>query len=109
LSGWLAERDADATAAALQAAGVAAHVSWNMRDVAEDAHLHARGTLVPVPDPANPSRLAVGSPAKFSATGEAGIRSGTPALGEGEDYVYGELLGMDSATRSDLQQREVIF
>ena len=109
LSGWLAKRDADATAAALQAVGVAAHVSWNMRDIAGDPHLHARGTLVPVPDPANPSRLAVGAPAKFSRTADVGIRRGTPALGEGEDYVYGELLGMDGATRSDLQQREVIF
>jgi len=109
LADWLAYSDADAMADALQANGVAAHVSWNMQDVADDPHLHARGTLVPVADPVTPARLAVGSPAKFSHTTDVGIRRGTPGLGEGEDYVYGELLGMDTATRDDLQQREVIF
>lgn len=109
LGEWLSTADADALASALQDAGVAAHVSWNMQDVADDPHLHARGTLVPVHDPASPARLAVGSPAKFSHTGEVGIRRGTPELGEAEDYVYGELLGMDSAARAALQQREVIF
>lgn len=109
LSHWLSQEDADALAPRLQHAGVAAHVSWNMQDIANDAHLHARGTLVPVAEPGNPHRLAVGSPAKFSRTSDVGIHRGTPALGQDEDYVFGQLLGMDSSRRAELEAREIIF
>jgi len=38
----------------------------------------------------------------------SGIVRGTPALGEHEDYVYGELLGLTRAQRQALQDEEVI-
>jgi crotonobetainyl-CoA:carnitine CoA-transferase CaiB-like acyl-CoA transferase len=106
---WLANRDADETAAKLQKAGVCAHVSWNMQDIASDTHLRTRGALTEVSAPDIPPRLAVGAPARFSRTDEVGIRRLTPALGQDEDYVFGELLGMDSAQRRDLEAREVIY
>jgi benzylsuccinate CoA-transferase BbsF subunit len=106
---WLANRDADETAAKLQKAGVCAHVSWNMQDIASDTHLRTRGALTEVSAPDIPPRLAVGAPARFSRTDEVGIRRLTPALGQDEDYVFGDLLGMDSAQRRDLEAREVIY
>lgn len=109
LTHWLSMVDADATAAALQQAGVSAHVSWNMQDIADDPHLHERGTLPEVHDPSVAKRLAVGAPAQFSATNDVGIRRATPELGQDEDYVFGELLGLSSAQRRDLEEREVIF
>ncbi len=109
VTGWLASRDADATADALQQAGVCAHVSWDMQDIASDPHLQARGAVTPVESPGIPARLAVGAPARFSKSDGIGIRRLTPALGQDEDYVYGELLGLDSAQRADLQAREVIL
>jgi crotonobetainyl-CoA:carnitine CoA-transferase CaiB-like acyl-CoA transferase len=42
LGQWLATCDADETAVQLQRAGVCAHVSWTMQDVADDAHLWPR-------------------------------------------------------------------
>lgn len=109
LSEWTSSRDAEPLCARLQQAGVPAHVSWNMQDVADDSHLLARGTLTHVDDPANPARLAVGSPARFSRTDNVGIRRGTPALGQDEEYVYGELLGLDTRQRADLEERQVIY
>ncbi|CAN7732751.1 CoA transferase [Variovorax paradoxus] len=109
LTRWLAARKADETAAQLQQAGVCAHVSWNMQDVANDAHLRERGALVEVSAADIPQRLAVGAPARFSATDDVGIRRLTPTLGQDEDYVFGELLGLDSARRADLVEREVIL
>lgn len=109
LTRWLAGRDADQTAAQLQRAGVCAHVSWTMQDVADDPHLRARGALVEVSAPDIPKRLAVGAPARFSVTDDVGIRRLTPALGQDEDYVFGELLGIDSVRRADLEKREVIL
>jgi crotonobetainyl-CoA:carnitine CoA-transferase CaiB-like acyl-CoA transferase len=109
LSNWLTECNADATAERLQKAGVCAHVSWNMQDIADDPHLRARGAVIEVSDPAIPARPVVGAPARFSKTADVGIRRLTPALGQDEDYVFGELLGLSSAQRADLELREVIL
>jgi crotonobetainyl-CoA:carnitine CoA-transferase CaiB-like acyl-CoA transferase len=109
LTQWLAACNADDTAERLQRAGVCAHVSWSMLDIARDPHLRARGATTEVSAPDIPPRLAVGAPARFSKTDEVGIRRLTPALGEDEDYVFGELLGLSSARRADLERREVIL
>jgi crotonobetainyl-CoA:carnitine CoA-transferase CaiB-like acyl-CoA transferase len=109
LTRCLASRDADATAERLQRAGVCAHVSWSMLDVSRDPHLRARGATVEVSAPNIPPRLAVGAPARFSKTTDVGIRRLTPTLGQDEDYVFGELLGLSSAQRADLEKREVIL
>jgi crotonobetainyl-CoA:carnitine CoA-transferase CaiB-like acyl-CoA transferase len=109
LTQWLAACNADATAERLQRAGVCAHVSWSMLDIAHDPHLRARGATTEVSAADIPPRLAVGAPARFSKTDEVGIRRLTPALGEDEDYVFGELLGLSSARRADLEKREVIL
>jgi crotonobetainyl-CoA:carnitine CoA-transferase CaiB-like acyl-CoA transferase len=106
---WLATRDADATAERLQRTGVCAHVSWSMQDIANDPHLRERGATTEVSGPNIPPRLAVGAPARFSKTSDVGIRRLTPALGQDEDYVFGELLGLSSAQRADLERREVIL
>lgn len=103
-----AQCNADDMAARLQQAGVCAHVSWNMEDVAADPHLRARGSVVEVSAPDIPARLAVGPPARFSRTGDVGIRRLTPTLGQDEEYVFGELLGLTAAQRADLEAREVI-
>lgn len=106
---WLRERDADATARALQRQGVCAHVSWTMRDIADDPHLRARGAVVEVVSPDIESRPVVGAPVRLAQTEGMGIRRLTPALGQDEDYVFGELLGLSAEQRRDLEQREVIF
>lgn len=109
LTQWLSTRDADVTAERLQQAGVCAHVSWTMQDVASDAHLRARGAVTTVQAPDIPARLAVGAPARFSGADQVGIRRLTPALGQDEDYVFGELLGLSTSQRADLEAREVIL
>jgi crotonobetainyl-CoA:carnitine CoA-transferase CaiB-like acyl-CoA transferase len=109
LTEWLAACNAEATAERLQQAGVCAHVSWNMVDIARDPHLRARGATTEVSAPDIPPRLAVGAPARFSKTHDVGIRRLTPALGQDEDYVFGDLLGLTSTQRADLERREVIL
>lgn len=109
VSYWLATCDADAMAGRMQEAGLCAHVSWNMQDIASDPHLLARKALVEVRSPDIPPRLAVGAPGRFGGTDDVGIRRLTPTLGQDEDYVFGELLGLSSAQRSDLEAREIIY
>ena len=100
---------ADTAAAALQAVGVAAHVSWTTREIVADRHLRARRAIVDVNEPDGKDRAAVGVPMRLSKGDEIGIARGTPQLGEHEDYVYGDLLGMTQAERQALQDEEVIF
>lgn len=106
---WLSAAPADALAARLQQAGVPAHVSWNMQDIADDPHLRERGAVTQVQAPGIPERAAVSVPARFSVTSDVGVRRLTPALGEDEDYVFGELLGLGREERADLETRGIIL
>ena len=108
LARWLSQVDADRTAERLQQAGVCAHVSWSAQDLVDDPHLRARGALTHLSGPGVAPRWVVGAPVRFSATQEVGIRRLTPELGQDEDYVFGELLGLSRAEREALQAREVI-
>ena len=106
---WTRSRTADAAAGQLQAAGIAAHASWNTTSLTSDKHLRSRRALVTVQEPDGKSRAAVGVPMRLSKGEDIGIDRGTPKLGEHEDYVYGELLGMTRAARQALADLEVIY
>lgn len=109
VSAWTATLPADDIAAMLQAAGVAAHASWTTPEIAADPHLRARGAICEVQEPDGKHRAAVGVPMRLSKGPEIGIHRGTPGLGEDEDYVYGELLGMTRGERQALEESEVIY
>jgi len=106
---WTASRDANGASAQLQAAGIAAHASWTTPEIAADEHLHARNAIVDVAEPDGTIRAGVGVPMRLSKGAEIGIHRGTPKLGEHEDYVYGELLGLGRGERRALEEAEVIY
>lgn len=108
LAAWTREQDAEDAAARLQAAGCAAHSSWDTPHLAADPHLRARGAILDTPEPDGRLRAAVGVPVRLSATPAPGISRGTPALGEDEDRIFGELLGLDRATRQALEAEGAI-
>jgi benzylsuccinate CoA-transferase BbsF subunit len=66
-------------------------------------HLRARGAIVDVPENDQGRRAAVGLPVMFGHASGAGISRGTPALGQDEDYVFGELLGLTRSRRAALE------
>lgn len=109
LASWTSVRDANDAAATLQRAGIAAHASWTTPEIAADPHLRERRAIVTVEEPGGKERAAVGAPMRLSKGADIGIHSGTPALGEHEDYVYGELLGMSLSERRTLEEAEVIY
>ncbi|QOG22000.1 MULTISPECIES: CaiB/BaiF CoA transferase family protein [Bradyrhizobium] len=105
---WTMSCEAGEAERMLQAAGIAAHVSCNMEDIAHDRHLRARGTVVDVEDTTGRSRAALKAPIRFSRS-EVGMARGTPRLGEDEDYVFSELLGLSHAERDSLIEQRVIY
>lgn len=105
---WSARRDANEAAGLLQRAGVAAHASWTTPEIAADPHLRERGAIVEVAEPDGTLRAAVGVPMRLSKGKDVGIVRGTPQLGEHEDYVYGDILGLTVAQRRRLEEDQVI-
>lgn len=109
ISSWTVTREANEMAELLQYAGISAHASWTTPEIAADAHLRERGAIVEVAEPDGKLRAAVGVPMRMSKGQDIGIHRGTPKLGEHEDYVYGEILGMGRAERQSLEEAEVIY
>jgi benzylsuccinate CoA-transferase BbsF subunit len=109
ISDWTAGQGGEAAAEQLQAAGVAAHLSWAASDIVSDPHMRARGAILDVAETDGNRRAAVGRPARFAGDDAPGITRGTPALGGDEDYVYGELLGLSGAQISALIEDEAIY
>jgi crotonobetainyl-CoA:carnitine CoA-transferase CaiB-like acyl-CoA transferase len=109
LSAWTRTLGANEAAERLQAAGIAAHASWTTPEIAADPHLRERRAIVEVSEPDGKRRAAVGVPMRLSKGPEIGIHRGTPKLGEHEDYVFGELLGMGQDERRRLEEAEVIY
>jgi crotonobetainyl-CoA:carnitine CoA-transferase CaiB-like acyl-CoA transferase len=106
---WAADQEAESAMARLQAVGVAAAVVANGADIcARDPQLRARDFWGTVPLPDGASTHVTGIPMKLSTTPGA-IRSPSPIIGEANDYVLGELLGMSRAERDALIAEKAIW
>jgi len=105
---WAATEDAEAAMALLQNAGVAAGVALNGADLASDPHLAARGFFAPVKLPDDRSTRVTRVPIRLSAT-PGSIRTVAPEVGEDNDYILGELLGLGRAERAELIAEGVVW
>ena len=94
VEGWTRQRDAYEVMAVLQAAGIAAGVVQNIEDqFRHDRQLAARQFFENVEHHRKGRVLANGIPLGLTRTpGRTGWAGA--AVGEGNDYVFGELLGM---------------
>jgi len=101
-------KDAQELAAALRSRGVAAFKSLNSIDLVGDEHLWERGFYTHVTDSKHRSIPIVGAPWRMSAT-PASIHRAAPLLGEHNDYVLGELLGLSKAERERLIAAKVVY
>jgi crotonobetainyl-CoA:carnitine CoA-transferase CaiB-like acyl-CoA transferase len=99
---WTAEHDAEEAMAILQEAGVAAGVVSNGADLcARDPQLKARGFWPSVKLPDGSETLTPGVPFKLSAT-PAPVPRCAPEIGDDNDYVLGNLLGLSRAEQEAL-------
>ena len=106
---WAAGQNAEEAAAALQAAGVAAGVVLNGADLcAGDPQLKEREFYAEVKLPEGGTTRVPGVPMKLSAT-PGSIRTASPLVGEDNDYILGELLGLSGAERAALAADGIIW
>lgn len=106
---WAAGQNAEEAMAALQGAGVAAGVVLNGADLCDgDPQLKERGFYAEVNLPEGGTTRVPGVPMKLSAT-PGSIRAATPLVGEDNEYILGELLGLSRAERVALAADGVIW
>ena len=105
---WTAERSPQTVMETLQAVGVAAMPVYDGADLVRDAHVLERGIIEEVEHPAMGKKKVLGPPWRFSKT-PAEIRRPGPLLGQHNDYVLGELLGMSRQDIERLTEEQVVY
>ncbi len=106
---WTATQYAEDAMIALQRAGVAAGVVADGAYLCgQDSQLKSRGYWATVGLPDGMTTQVDGIPFKMSAT-PASVRTCAPEIGENNDYVLGELLGLSLADRDALAAAAVIW
>jgi benzylsuccinate CoA-transferase BbsF subunit len=105
---WTLTQDPLEATERLEAAGIAASPPLKNSELAEDPHLAARSFFVEKEHPEVGVRQHAGIPWRMSDT-PCEVRRAAPVLGQDNDYVYGELLGMSADQIADLKARQVIY
>lgn len=104
---WMASRDLAEIEADFRAADAPGSAVMNAADLMADPHVKARGMIVSVPDAELGTVRMQGVVPKLSETPGA-VRHAGQRLGESNELVYGELLGMSSAQMGELRESGVI-
>lgn len=107
LSAWTAQFDDRELAAKLQSHGVAAAPVLNVGDLLDDPQYRARGTYVEVTHPLGFKETIYGAYVKTSRT-EAAVRPG-PMIGQDNEFVFRDILGLSEERYRDLVERQVIY
>ena len=108
ISAWTRTRSAPEITALLQARGVAAMPVMNIADQFADPHLNARETYVEVEHPRVGAEMVYGVPWRFSDT-PGGVHNPAPLLGQHNDYVLGQVLGIDESRLNRLAAEQVVY
>jgi benzylsuccinate CoA-transferase BbsF subunit len=102
---WTLEREPGEATEILQQAGVPALPVQTSLTVSSDPQVIERGVLTRVTHPVVGERIVTGPPWRFEG---AGIHSPAPLIGQHNDYVLGEILGMSRQEIERLAQEGVL-
>jgi benzylsuccinate CoA-transferase BbsF subunit len=92
----------------MQKAGVAAMPSFSNEEIVHDPHFKHRSISTTVEHPVMGEQVVFGVPWRFSKT-PVKVRKASPIMGESNDYVFGELLGLSADEIAQLIEDKVIF
>lgn len=108
LARWCAARDRDALVEALLACGIPAAPVLPARDAAANPQLRARGFFEAVTHPVTGTYELPGLPMRFSRLERRWYRSPAPTLGQHNDAVLRDLLGLGDEAVAALRAAGVI-
>jgi crotonobetainyl-CoA:carnitine CoA-transferase CaiB-like acyl-CoA transferase len=104
---WTADRTAENVADGLQQAGITAGVVQNAENLANDPQLSARNFFTSLSHPVLGEIKTDSYPFKFKKNRQAAWKA-SPLLGEANQYVFEELLGMKKATIQSYIEQGII-
>jgi benzylsuccinate CoA-transferase BbsF subunit len=107
VEGWTMQHTAEEVMTWLQAVGITAGVVQDARDLANDPQLRSRGFFVELDHPELGNTVSDAVPIRLFRT-QARYRRAAPTLGQDNDYVYRELLGMSAGDIAALKEQCVI-
>jgi benzylsuccinate CoA-transferase BbsF subunit len=107
VEGWTEKHTAEETMALLQKNGIAAGVVQSASDLAQDPQLKERHFFVELDHPEMGKTISDATPVRLSDT-PARYNRAAPLLGQDNDYVYGELLGLSEGEMAELKKQGVI-
>ena len=107
IADWARGRNREELVAELQSLGVPASPSMNVRDLYEDAHVRQRGMWTRV-DHARLGDIEVLS-MPWLVNGARPVMHPAPALGQHNDYVYREILGLSAEEQAALAASGVAY
>jgi benzylsuccinate CoA-transferase BbsF subunit len=107
VEGWTKKRTAEEVMALLQGQGVVAGVVQNASDLANDPQLKQQGFFIELDHPELGKTVSDAVPIRLSDTPARYTRA-APILGQDNDYVYGELLGLSRDELTELKKQGII-
>lgn len=107
IENWTCQRDRDWMVNEFCNAGLAAAPSRDGRDMYADPHLLERNAFVTITHPERGELELPGPP--FRINGIDTQVACAPRLGEHNEYILGELLGLNNKEISDLREKDVIM
>ncbi len=107
INAWTKDQPDDELTKRLQAAGVAAFPCYHVQDKSVDPHFRERQYYVENDHPRIGVMWVPGTPWKFSES-KAGIQRHAPELGEHNEYVFNEVLGLGSDRLEELVESGIV-
>jgi crotonobetainyl-CoA:carnitine CoA-transferase CaiB-like acyl-CoA transferase len=107
IESWTMTQTPEAVASQLQSIGIAAGPVLSVAQLLSDNHLKERNFVVDIDHPEAGKRKTVGLPWKIGGIPDTDYRA-SPTLGDGNDYVLKDLLGLSSREIEDLTRKGVI-
>lgn len=104
---WCGERSRDEAYGLMREKKIPVAPVRNLDEVNNDEHMHARGMLEHLNHPDMGKIVLANSPLRFPEIGLNEI-SFHPTLGEHNEEIYGELLGLDEETIASMKEEKVI-
>jgi benzylsuccinate CoA-transferase BbsF subunit len=108
LKGWTRQYGSYELAEALQKAGVTAAASLSTKQCTHDKHLEDREFFIKTEHPVLGKVTLTGLPFRFSDTPK-GNYNVAPLLGQHNEYVFGELLGLSKEEIRKLTEEKVLY
>jgi benzylsuccinate CoA-transferase BbsF subunit len=108
IAAWTTDKPAEEIVHRLQKAGVPSAAVADARDLACDPHLMSRNYFLNLPHPLLGSTTADRSPIRFMEEEEKTHRS-APLLGEHNEYVYKEVIGLSDEAYETYRRQGIIY